>query len=459
MSSKIKTSTFAGRRMVNVALAIFGAFGLAGALHAQTFSNPATITIPSSGPATPYPSTITVSGLSGTLTNISVALNDYNHTFPDDVDVLLVGPAGTGAQSVVLMSDVGGATDAINVNLVIQDGAPAMPDTTAITSGTYAPTNYGTGDPFAAPAPAGPHGATFASMGLIGGPASAANGTWSLYVVDDLGGDSGSFNGGWSITFTVSGGATPPQFAYTPAPGGTVTATGGTTIGSTGTLTITPSIGTPGSGTGAPATTTTTCTAPTAPFAGFGQTVTATGSGPISGGPLSGTCTLGVAAATQTLTCSENRGGTPIARTWTLSCPAGTLLPLTSTPVSGSTITLPTHNFGAPPTTATVQFQNPNPVAVTVTCTAPTPTQFSASPLTINVPANGNASTTISYSATLTGQFNGTMTCTSGSQTFTFALIGRTFVALSAIDTLSTLGKWLMLLGVLGIGLLAVRRL
>ena len=128
---------------------------------------------------------------------------------------------------------------------------------------------------------------------------------------------------------TVAGGGGPgnvaPIFGYTPATGQTVAATGGTTIGSTGNLTITPSIATAGSGTGAAATTTLTCTPPTAPFAGFNQTVTAVGSGAISGGPLAGTCTLGAAVATATLTCSENQGGTAVTRTWTLNCPAGSI--------------------------------------------------------------------------------------------------------------------------------------
>ncbi len=119
--------------------------------------------------------------------------------------------------------------------------------------------------------------------------------------------------------------AVAPQFSYTPAPGTTVAATGGAGVGTTANLSITPAIGTAGSGTGTTATTTLTCTAPTAPFAGFGQTVTAIGDGAISGGPLAGTCTRGAAAATQTLTCSENQGGTAVARTWTLSCPAGTV--------------------------------------------------------------------------------------------------------------------------------------
>ncbi len=130
--------------------------------------------------------------------------------------------------------------------------------------------------------------------------------------------------------------ATAPVFGYTPAPSSTVTATGGSgTIGSTSNLSIAVSVATAGSGTGAPATTTLTCTAPTAPFAGFGQTVTATGSGAISGGPLAGTCTRGASAVTQTLTCTENQGGTNVTRTWTLNCPAGTpvaaLVPVNAT--------------------------------------------------------------------------------------------------------------------------------
>jgi hypothetical protein len=148
------------------------------------------------------------------------------------------------------------------------------------------------------------------------------------------------FNATPNTAITVAapgGGATPPQFGFTPAPGATVAATGGTTVGSTGNLSITPSIATAGTGTGTPATTTLTCTAPTAPFAGFAQTLTAVGAATaVTGGPLAGTCTLGSAVATQTLTCVENRGGTPTTRTWTLSCPAGTPPPVPTVAVNAT---------------------------------------------------------------------------------------------------------------------------
>lgn len=175
----------------------------------QTFTNSTRLAIPAgapsttSGPAAPYPSSIDVSGVVGTVVGVSVTLHDVNHTFPADVDVLLVGPGG---QRFIVLSDVGGGTDLVNVTLTLDDGA-AMAVPGVITSGTYRPTNSGTGDAFAAPAPPAPYqspapagGATFASV--FGG--LDPNGTWSLFVVDDAGGDAGNLAGGWSLALTTS---------------------------------------------------------------------------------------------------------------------------------------------------------------------------------------------------------------------------------------------------------------
>jgi hypothetical protein len=67
--------------------------------------------------------------------------------------MLLVGPDG---QTVLLMADVGGNCNIVNVNLTFADGAPPLP-TDCIASGTYAPTNYGSTDMFPPPAPLGPN--------------------------------------------------------------------------------------------------------------------------------------------------------------------------------------------------------------------------------------------------------------------------------------------------------------
>ena len=172
-----------------------------------TFSNTAPITIPSVGVATPYPSNITVSGLSSTVGNVTVTLSGLSHTFPDDIDVLLVSPTG---RKMIIMSDAGGLNAVTNVTITLDDAAAtALPDSAALTTGTFKPANYLTvQDPFAAPAPAGPYltpapgGTETLTSAFTGAAGGNPNGTWSLYVVDDASGDLGSFSGGWSLTLT-----------------------------------------------------------------------------------------------------------------------------------------------------------------------------------------------------------------------------------------------------------------
>ena len=167
--------------------------------------NSTSISIPDSGASTPYPSNVTVSNISGTAA-VRVRLFGLTHTFPGDLDLLLVGPGG---QKMVIMSDVGSSAALTNANIVLEDAAAAnMPTGATSLAGTWKPTNSGTTDTFPAPAPAGPYqhpapggAATFASV--FGTTGSAMNGQWSLYVVDDAGGDLGAFNGGWAISFST----------------------------------------------------------------------------------------------------------------------------------------------------------------------------------------------------------------------------------------------------------------
>ncbi|HET7843633.1 MAG TPA: hypothetical protein VFL14_05755, partial [Xanthomonadales bacterium] len=265
------------------------------------------------------------------------------------------------------------------------------------------------------------------------------------------------------VTFTLSCPAgtpvnTPPQFTYNPAAGGAVNFTGGGAAGSTGNATIAVTVGTPGAGTGAAATTTTTCTAPTAPFAGFAQTVSAVGNGAVTGSPFTGTCTLGAAQATQTLTCSENRGGTPTPVTFTLTCPAGTVAAVTSNPASGTTIAFGNITPGGT-ATRTVTFTNTAAVAQTVTCTA-TAAPFTTAPLSIPVPAGGSASTTITFTSATVGNYTGNLSCTAGAAAFTFPITGGVAPAATSVPTFGNAARWLAMLMLLGVGLaaLATRR-
>jgi Ca2+-binding RTX toxin-like protein len=179
-------------------IALPAAFAGGAQAATNTFTNPNPIAIPAtgtSGVANPYPSIIRLSGFTGQVSDIDVGFQNLSHTFPDDIDVLLVGPAG---QSVILMSDTGGSSD-INVDLTFDDSAAnSLPDASQILSGTYKPTNIGAGDTFPSPAPAGPYGTTLAGFNNTN-----PNGDWRLYVFDDAGGDTGSMAGGWSLKVTT----------------------------------------------------------------------------------------------------------------------------------------------------------------------------------------------------------------------------------------------------------------
>ena len=176
-------------------------FNLGATGAVQTFTASGFINILDATTATPYPATNFVSGVTGTVSKVTVTLNNLNHTFPDDLDLLLVGPGG---QSVILMSDAGGSVDFVNTTLTFDDSAAlAVPDSTQITSGTYRTANYGTAgaDSFPAPAPPPPWGASLAIFNGID-----PNGTWRLFVVDDAGSDVGSIAGGWSLAIATGGG-------------------------------------------------------------------------------------------------------------------------------------------------------------------------------------------------------------------------------------------------------------
>lgn len=161
----------------------------------QSFANPAPITINASGAATPYPSNLVVSGLPATGSFVeSVTLTGMNHTWAADVDVLLQSPSG---QNVVLMSDVGGNVPIpANANYTFMDGATAMA-TSPNPSGTYAPTNAGATDNWPAPGPGSITQAAPALSMFTGD----MNGTWKLFIFDDIGGDAGNVSGGYSINF------------------------------------------------------------------------------------------------------------------------------------------------------------------------------------------------------------------------------------------------------------------
>jgi hypothetical protein len=181
------------------------------------FTNPTAITIPSGpGNATPYPSAIVVSGLTGNIANsagsVKVTLNNFSHTFPDDVAMVLVGPTGAALElQSGATSDLGGQP-ASNVTYTISDtGATALPDNAPLSAGTFKPAVYYVGDSFPAPGPLtnynnpGPAGGGTATFTSTFGN-TAPNGTWNLFIRDFVAGDSGTISGGWTLEILTTGG-------------------------------------------------------------------------------------------------------------------------------------------------------------------------------------------------------------------------------------------------------------
>jgi subtilisin-like proprotein convertase family protein len=151
--------------------------------------------------ATVYPSSVEVSGLKqGRIRDVNVRLSGLSHTDPEEVDVLLVGPAG---QTAVLMADVGGFTAVDGVTLRLDDEAAALlPDQTTLQSGVFRPINLQIGMiPFNVPAPDTPANAN-AALTIFDG--SDPNGTWSLFVQDSFATENpGVFAGGWELEITA----------------------------------------------------------------------------------------------------------------------------------------------------------------------------------------------------------------------------------------------------------------
>ena len=232
-----------------------------------TGCNPSAITINPGGAASPYPSTLTISGAPGNVASLTVTLDNLSHAFPDDVDILLVGPGG---QNAIIMSDVGGSTAASNVTLTLDDAAATnLPDLGPLVSGTFKPTNSGAGDTFPAPAPA-PSGGS--ALSVFNG--TDPNGVWRLFITDDSGGDGGSISGGWclNITYNACSITCPANQTVSNTPGqcgAVVNYPAPTTSGSCGTVTCEPA-----SGSFFPVgTTTVTCTATAGPSCSFNVSV------------------------------------------------------------------------------------------------------------------------------------------------------------------------------------------
>jgi hypothetical protein len=166
----------------------------------QTFANPAAIQFRDQAAATPYPSTIEVSGFAqGKVRDVTLTLDGFTHDRPFDAALMLVSPSGKGA---VVLHNVGGNSHVSGVVVTLDDQAAASMPTNAdtkLTTGTFKPTSAGSASNlFYAPAP---QDVTATALATFSG--DDPNGAWRLYGVDDAFLYTGSIAFGWRLAITA----------------------------------------------------------------------------------------------------------------------------------------------------------------------------------------------------------------------------------------------------------------
>jgi hypothetical protein len=181
------------------------------------------------GPFTPDPSNIFVSNLPGTISSVSLGLNQYSSLagILYSLESMVVGPTGADLD---FFSNAGGSEphDVIGGtadlgNYIFSDAASApIPDSViTLSPGTYQPSSYPEGDAANWPEPAQPY--TASSSGFYTLPSTITyagtqgsgtlssqfantnpNGVWSLYMTEDSPAGTASAANGWCVNLSVN---------------------------------------------------------------------------------------------------------------------------------------------------------------------------------------------------------------------------------------------------------------
>lgn len=177
------------------------------------------------GPANAYPSSISVSGIQGTVTDVNVTL--LGMVVSDDADIVVRGPNG---EQVLLISDACRSGTSQRGNWIFDQSAPGFisrpgPCSPSFpTQQSFLPSNYlpQPGDPMdngvepddLSLAPGGPAPPYVNNLAALAG--GSPNGSWDLFALDDnsLDGVGFEIDSGWALTLEVDPTVEPP-------PGGT----------------------------------------------------------------------------------------------------------------------------------------------------------------------------------------------------------------------------------------------
>lgn len=190
-----------------VGLALLASFGAPAAT--RTFTNATAIPIDAAQPgpvSSLASSSIAVSGLGGSISNVTISLHNASASYVGRIDVLLHAPGG---QNILLIGQPGTADfrtsgDFVNGNISFNANAasilPALFDLeppNVIPSGTYLPSVRWSSGNLPIPAPVGPYSTNMASLY---GSGAAQNGNWQLWIANNGTEDDGLIAGGWSVT-------------------------------------------------------------------------------------------------------------------------------------------------------------------------------------------------------------------------------------------------------------------
>ncbi len=327
-------------------------------VNGNQFCNQGTVSVPSAtGEATPYPSEVFISGYPGTVSTVTVQLNNISSNDIPLTDLLLVGPTGA---AIVPFANIGNSASISGVNIGLDDSASSLlPSGTTLTSGTFKPSAFTSSLSFPAPAPA-----TF-SYAATSGTATlttlfgntSPNGTWELFAIANADGGAATIGGGWCVTVPAAPTTTTASNARVPfsssnqsvALAATVTSGAGTVSAGTVTFSV---------------------------FNGMTQIGSSTGPAAVSNGSASANYTLpgGTAANTYTIVASYSGGGgfnSSSDNTHTLTVVAPPTITKsfspTSIPVGGvSTLSLTLTNPNASVTLTGVSFSDTMPSGMQV---------------------------------------------------------------------------------------------
>jgi hypothetical protein len=177
----------------------------ASSARAEEFTSELPISAAGVGAAVPYPSPITVSGMTGAITDVNVRLDELHSNESDNLAMLVMAPNG---QALEIADGAGSGATLSGALVTFDDSASlAIPSDLPISNGAFKPAAYyagtsfpspGPGTSYLNPGPAGGGSATLASAFNGGEP----NGVWDLYLLVVTGPSTTALMNSWTLEIT-----------------------------------------------------------------------------------------------------------------------------------------------------------------------------------------------------------------------------------------------------------------